>query len=92
MPAISESLLFWITLSLHVVGLGSVLCARLAERTRARGAFQLLFVSCFFVVGLFTLIAIAHDSAYWVSCGPTLSLMVVGATIDLRASQGRAVF
>ncbi len=82
-----DPLLFWGTLALQLIGLGSVVLARLPCRCPLQSTFcRLTFFACLFGVAVATMIAIEAHSGSWAWCATTFSLMAVGATFDLRNS------
>jgi cell division protein FtsW (lipid II flippase) len=90
LPA-SEMTLICFYASVQVLGLMSLICARLTgecwQHRLSRGA----FLSCLVAVGLATMLAVGSNSGWWVSCGATLSLMSVGGTLDLGRTAGTAI-
>lgn len=80
-------MLFWGTLALQLVGLASVVIARLPcqcplKSTVCRG----LFLACLLTLAVATMAAIHAGSGVWAWCGTTFSLMAVGVSVDLRSS------
>ena len=75
---------------IQLVGLLSLLIARVTEGTTARNWAQLFFVGCLAMIGFVTMCAIATGNGCWASCATTLSVMCVGATLDLRRAQPAA--
>jgi hypothetical protein len=70
----------------QVVGLASMFAARIGERSDLQLWCQLGFFALFALVALSTLLMLVIGCAIWPLCGLTLSVMAIGATIDLRSS------
>jgi hypothetical protein len=91
----TERLEIFIVLALALIQIAGVVCTiltRLAVEGRAQAAFQKLFLVSLLAVGGAALIAIAVRSQYGFSCGLTLALMAVGATLDLRRTKHSPAF
>ena len=86
MSTVQELCLFWIIVAIQIVGIASVVAARLAERSYLRGVCQRSFFFCLLAVGLATVVAIQLDGISWLSCAATLGVMSVGATLDFESS------
>ena len=83
LPAADPGLLFWLLVSLHLVGLASMFLSRLPRSHRTHVTCHRVFVACLVFVGLATIGIICARSNFWVWSGTTFSLMAVGATVDL---------
>ncbi|WP_425617505.1 hypothetical protein NA78x_001183 [Anatilimnocola sp. NA78] len=82
-----DPMLFWGTIALQLLGLASVVLARLPRRCPiACTCFRTLFFGCLIGLAVATMVAIEAQSGTWAWCGTTFSLMAVGATLDLRSS------
>ena len=92
MPAPSESTLLLCFLVVQIVGLVSLMCARVKGHSLLHRAGRSLFLVSLVAVGLATMCAVGCASDWWVSCGTTLSVMVVGGTFDLGRAAGAAAF
>ncbi|WP_254512478.1 hypothetical protein [Anatilimnocola floriformis] len=80
-------LLFWGTLALQLIGLASVVIARLPCRCPLKStACRVLFVACLLSLAVATMVAIHAQNGAWAWCGTTFSLMAVGVSVDLRSS------
>lgn len=66
----------------QLLGIASVLYARLSERSRAQNYSQRCFFGCLFLVGGAAMGAVLLGNGYWLSCGTTLAIMAVGVTFD----------
>jgi hypothetical protein len=80
----SQDFVFWSLALVQILGLISCVATRLVEATRAASSSRHLFLASLFVVCGATIAAMYCNSICWVSCGATLSIMSVGATIDIR--------
>ena len=85
-----ESMVVCAAGAIQLVGLLSLLIARITEGTTARSWAQLFFVFCLAMIGVITMCAIATGNGCWASCATTLSVMCVGVTLDLRRAQPAA--
>lgn len=81
--AADPGLVFWLLTALHLVGLGSMLLARLPRTHRVQLLSQHVFLLMLVFVGLATFVTICIQHDCWVWSGTTFSLMAVGATADL---------
>lgn len=82
-----DPLLFWCTLALQLVGLASVVIARLPCRCPLKStACRVLFLACLLSLAIATMAAIHMGNGVWAWCGTTFSLMAVGVSVDLRSS------
>ena len=82
-----DPMLFWSTLALQLVGLASVVLARLPCQCPLKSTCcRALFFSCLLGVAVATMFAIQANSGSWAWCGTTFSLMAVGATLDMRST------
>ena len=88
----SHDTYFWILAGIQLLGVLSCVFARLMESTRAAHSSRHLFVACLMTVGLATMSAVYCGSPCWASCGATLSLLSVGATLDLRGGMQASPF
>lgn len=77
-----HGVVFWGLLVMQVLGVFSVVFARLCERSQAQNCCQRLFFVSAILLGAGTLFALALGSGWWISSGTTLSLMGLGATLD----------
>ena len=84
--------LFAILVVVQVLGLASVVLARLTENSAFQALCQRLFVACLLVVGAMTVLAFQSGSGGWFSCAATLPVMALGATLDMKRSYEYAAF
>lgn len=78
----------WAFLALQLLGLCSVLLARLPIPHFAGLG---VFVTCLVAVGGATFFALAYGSGCWVPCGTTFSLMIVGAIFQSPSTTLHAI-
>jgi hypothetical protein len=87
MIELMDPVLFWGTLALQLVGLASVVLARLPCNCPLKSTCcRVCFFACLVGVAAATMLAIDARSGVWAWCGTTFSLMAVGATFDLRGT------
>ena len=75
-------LLLWATTAIQILGLASIVLARVGEGCRGQARCQRLFIGCLALVGVTTMVTLGLHSGCWPFCGATLSMMVLGATLD----------
>lgn len=80
----SQDVVFWSLAAIQILGLISCVLTRLVEATRAASSTRRLFAASLLIVCAATMAAMYCNSICWVSCGATLSIMSLGATIDFR--------
>jgi hypothetical protein len=80
----SQDVVFWSLAAIQVLGLISCVLTRLVEATRAASSTRRLFAASLLIVCGATMAAMYCNSICWISCGATLSIMSLGATIDFR--------
>lgn len=91
MIGILESTVFACAALVQVLGLASVVFARLSERSPAQDFCQRIFFGCLVLVSGAAVAALCLGNGYWASCGTTLALMAVGATYDGGRSRREAL-
>ena len=84
--------LFFALLATQAIGITAVLVARFGERCAGQRFCQIIFFLLMAVVGLATIAAMKCGTGCGVSCGAMLSLMAVGATLDLGRANQRTAF
>ena len=87
MLEIRDPMLFWGTIAVQLIGLASVVIARIPcqcplKANVCRG----LFLACLTGLAIATMAAIQMESVAWSWYGTTFSLMAVGVSLDLRSS------
>jgi hypothetical protein len=87
---LSLSIIFWSTIVIQLLGLGSIVALRVCGSDRGRAVCQRLFVAALLALGLITIFAVGADSDSWVTSGATLSVMTVCATFDFRSERARS--
>ena len=68
--------------AVQIIGLFSAWATRFSEGSVWQVWFQRLFFASLLLMGVTTVLAFGVGPGCWISCGTTLSLMVVGATCD----------
>ena len=81
---IDHPLMFWIMVAVQLGGLLSLAATRVGERSSVCVPCRCLFFVCLLLVGFATILSVTCGLGQWASGGTTLSVMVVGATLDLR--------
>lgn len=81
----TEHALFCLTIVTQILGIASVACARLSERSSSRVFFQRTCYFFFVAIGVATMLAVASDSTSWFTFAATLGVMSIGATLDLSS-------
>lgn len=77
-----EHAVFCLTIVMQMLGIASVACARLSERSSLRVFFQRTCYFFFVAIGVATMLAVTSDSTSWFTFAATLGAMSVGATVD----------
>jgi len=85
MPFDTPASALYFGIALQLLGLGSMLAARLSEGCRLQKSCQRLFLFTLVQVGWATIVVYASGNIWWPSFAVTLSLMIVGATLDLSS-------
>lgn len=81
---IDQPLVFWLMAAIQVVGLFSLALTRVGEHSSACTPCRCVFFVCMLSVGIATVFSLAMGTGQWMAGGMTLSLMVVGCTLDFR--------
>jgi hypothetical protein len=88
---IDHPLMFWLMAAIPVIGLFSLALTRVGENTTACCLCRSVFFVSLLLVGLATMLSAVSGLGQWAVGGATLSLMVVGSTLDLRDNSTRHV-
>jgi len=72
----------WFALSAQIIGLVAAWVTRRSEGSAHQTCCQRVFVGSLLLVGLTTIACVSLGAGYWLCCGTTLSIMVVGATCE----------
>jgi hypothetical protein len=83
---------FYLVAGMQFVGIASVVASRLCESRRFQTATQTLFFVVLLAMGLTTVSALAVGTGLGLFCGAMLSVMTVGATLDLRSQPASSAF
>lgn len=89
MMTLSLPVIFWSTLVIQLLGVGSIVGARLCTGERGRGVCHRFFLVMLLALGLITVLAVMADSDTWVTSGATLSVITVCATFDFRGERAQ---
>jgi hypothetical protein len=93
MPQVADPIVFfWSVLALQMVGLASMLLARMPHPTLLHNCCRRLFIACLIIVGLATIYAMGSQTSSWAWYGTTFSLLAVGGTIDFGTAPRIAGF
>lgn len=76
---------------IQIAGLTSAWWARLHERSHRQALSQWLFFVFLALIGVTTMTSLVFDTRYWLTSGTTLSVMVLAAVWDFRATPGAEV-
>jgi len=80
---ISEAILFWIAVSVFLLGLASVVLMRLAGgQTQHLYCWHCLFYMALLGLGLLTVVAVGVGNGAWMTSGAAMSVITIGATVD----------
>jgi len=84
MDLVDHPTTFCIIVAIQLVGLTSVVAARTIRDLASGPPIYWLFFLSLTAVGFLTGVLFLAGSVLWFPCGVTLSVMVLGATFDLR--------
>lgn len=87
---IDHPVIFWSMVVIQVVGLLSMAATRVGEHTSRCLLCRCLFLVSLVVVGGATVLSLASGTGHWAAGGTTLSLMVVGGTLDFGGDRQRS--
>ena len=78
-----DATVFWLLAAVQLLGAAGLVASRLGEKWGGRlGACQLLFFAAMLLLAAATIVSLWADSSTWAISGTTLSVMVVGGTLD----------
>ena len=83
--------IFWILAAMQLTGLTSTLLARLSEGHRHQSICQTFFLANLTLVGGATIMALVLGCNFWLFSGTTVSIMAVGATLEVSRPQSSTV-
>jgi hypothetical protein len=84
MTLLADPVLCWCLFAIQVLGIVSMLLARMPATTSLHSLCRTCFLGCLVVVGLATIGAsIDCQSSSWAWCATVFSMMAVGAAADL---------
>ena len=81
-----DPFVFWAAAFVQMLGLASVLFARLPRASKSHDYARGVYLGCLVVLALATMVAFGSGSGYWAWCGTTFSIMAVGGTFDQGGS------
>jgi hypothetical protein len=84
---VSTTAVFWMACAVQVAGLLVLAAARSGQRCPECKWLQAAFFLTMAVIGCVAAAAFQVGSGCWASCGATLAIMAVGATLDFPAPQ-----
>ncbi len=82
MGALTDPWLFWLIVIVQCVGVGAIPVARVGHRVQAYLLCQCIYLASLLVVCAVLVLSFSMGSHGWVWCGITVSIMIVGATLD----------
>lgn len=88
----NETLVFAVAAFAQLLGVSSVVLARLSEKSAAQAVCQLAFLLCLALVGGIGVVATSIGLGCGLVCATTLPLMAVGATLDLGRTADCSAF
>jgi hypothetical protein len=91
MDVLSPSIILWTAIVVQMLGLLSALLSRLGEGSPGEGRCQFFFLFCLALVGATTIASMSLGPGAWLSCGATLSIMVLIALYDCGRAKEVAV-
>lgn len=83
MPLLADPVFLWCLFAIQIVGLVSMVLARMPHCSPLHAFCRTCFLGCLVVVGLALLATATSHSSNWAWCGTVFSIMAVGATADL---------
>lgn len=85
------SIVLWTLIAVQMLGLFSALLSRLGDGSPGEGHCQCFFIFCLALVGSTTIASMSLGPGAWLTCGATLSIMVVVALYDCGSAKEIAV-
>jgi hypothetical protein len=89
---LTDSAFCYLSVTLQLCGIASVAAARLWETTPFAMLWRTLCLLLLCSVGLVATASIAWECGGWQTCGVTMAVMAVGATLDMRGSRHAEAF
>ena len=88
MSLLADPVLSWCLFAIQLVGLLSMVLARMPQASSLHRFFHACFLGCLVVVGLATIgTSIDCQSSCWAWCATIFGAMAVGATADFGAAR-----
>ena len=91
MDDLYPSIVLWTVIGVQMLGLLSAFLSRLGEGSPGEGHCQCFFLFCLALVGTTTIASMSLGHGAWLTCGATLSIMVVIALYDCGSAKEIAV-
>jgi hypothetical protein len=90
MGTFSAPVIFWGSLAVPLISLGTLLAMRFCRSIAGRALCQQAFLLQLLILGLLTLAALSTGSDAWVASGAIFSVITLCATCDLGGERRRA--
>lgn len=91
MDELYPSIILWTLIGVQMLGLFSALLSRLGEGSSGEGLCQCFFIFCLALMGTTTIASMSLGPGAWLTCGVTLSIMVLIALFDCGPAKEIAV-
>ena len=91
MDCLSPTIVLWTVIGVQILGLFSALLSRLGDGSPGEGRCQCFFIFCLALMGAITITSMSLGPGAWLTCGATLSIMVLIALYDCGAGKEIAV-
>jgi hypothetical protein len=92
MEALAESVVFWTLILVQPAGLAALALFRLEQRGGIRKRCHWIFLLSLGVVGSAAIFSLATGSGSWAASVSTLSVMSLGAVLDIGAAPAAETF
>ncbi len=91
MDCLSPAIVLWTVIGIQILGLLSALLSRLGDGSPGEGRCQCFFIFCLAVMGATTIASMSLGPGAWLTCGATLSIMVLIALYDCGTAKEIAI-
>lgn len=91
MEDLYPSIVLWTVIGVQTLGIFSAFLSRLGEGSSGEGRCQCFFIFCLALMGVTTITAMSLGPGAWLTCGVTLSIMVLIALYDCGPAKEIAV-
>ena len=92
MPLLADPIFCWCLFAIQVVGLVSMVLARMPSSSALHCGCRTCFLGCLIVVGLATIGTATCNTSCWAWCATIFSMMAVGAAADLGGAASTPMF